>query len=59
MNKSPINAELVRAPPPLTDTECQAIDMAMHQDKLNDGYAKRQQAQALAWQLRTESKDYP
>ncbi len=28
----------------------EAIDRAMHQDKLNDGYAQRQQAQALRLQ---------
>lgn len=35
-------------PPPLTQEQCKAVDAAMHQDKLVDGYGQRQFQSALA-----------
>ncbi|MES3041844.1 MAG: hypothetical protein V4730_11935 [Pseudomonadota bacterium] len=39
---------VVLPPVTLTDAERIEIDMAMHQDKLNDGYERRRQARAVA-----------
>lgn len=41
----------VLGPVTLTDEYLQEIDMAMHQDKLNDGYESRRQARAVAIEL--------
>lgn len=39
------------AAPPLTEPEAQAMDAAMHQDKLDNGYERRNQAAALKAQI--------
>lgn len=38
-------------PKPLSEAECLAIDRAMHADKINDGYGKRNEANAMRLQM--------
>jgi hypothetical protein len=47
----PVIAQALRPAAPLPEADALAIDMAMHADKLDDGYGKRNEASALRLQM--------